>query len=488
MNVLFVTSEAYPLIKTGGLADVSGSLPRALAYLKLDVRLIMPAYQSVKNQIKKTHVIAQTEHYGYDIQILQTTLPGTRLKILLVDCPELFDRPGNPYLNEAGKEWPDNALRFALFNQVVVDVSLNRLNINWSVDVVHCNDWQSGLTPALLSRFEQHPATIFTIHNLAYQGLYPQQTFIDLGLPEDLWNYNGVEFHDMFSFIKGGLSFADCISTVSPKYAQEIQTKKFGYGLESLLKHRSDCLSGILNGIDTDVWNPGTDEFVEQKYNRRSIKNKLKNKLALQQQFGLEVSPEIPLIGLIGRLVEQKGLELILQSLPKLCKLSIQIVFLGSGQAEYETALQKIAKQYPSFIAVNLGYNEKLAHQIEAGADLFLMPSIFEPCGLNQLYSLRYGTIPIVTPVGGLADSVTDATEQHQSDQTATGFVLKQQTTKELVSTIKRAIEVYHRPDRWNQIQLNAMSKDHSWKNSAENYLQLYQQAITLNQSVTLRE
>lgn len=482
MNILFVTSEAYPLIKTGGLADVSGSLPRALGQMKQDVRLIMPAYQSVMKQLGTAKVISQTQHYGYDVKILKTTLPGTRIKTLLVDCPAAFDRPGNPYLNSAGNEWSDNALRFAIFNQAVVDVALNRLEFDWQVNVVHCNDWQTGLTPALLSLFKERPATVFTIHNLAYQGLYPKQIFFDLGLPHELWTHHGVEFHDLFSFIKGGLSFADCINTVSPQYAREIQTKQFGYGLQDLLIHRSDRLSGILNGIDNTVWNPGTDANIIRKYNSRSLKNKVDNKVALQKQLALKVDKTKPLVGLISRLVEQKGLDLILKCMPTLMKLPLQMVFLGSGDAKYEKALLRLAKKYPKSVAVKITYDEKLSHQIEAASDMFLMPSKFEPCGLNQLYSLRYATIPIVTAVGGLADSVTDASQQNISDKSATGFVLKQQTIKGLVATVQRALDVYQRPDDWRRLQLNAMSQDHSWKMSADRYLQLYQQAVAFNE------
>lgn len=478
MNILYVTSEVYPLIKTGGLGDVSGSLPRALLRQKQDVRILVPAYQSLLTKIGDVQEIAQTSHYGYTVRILQTILPGTRVKVLLVDCAPLFDRPGNPYLDSTGVEWHDNALRFALFCQVAVDIALNRLAFDWPVDVVNCNDWQSGLVPALLARFKKRPATVFTIHNLAYQGLYPKQTFLDLGLPADMWSMDGVEFHDYFSFIKGGLNFADRINTVSPQYAQEIQTEEFGFGLQKLLLARSDRLTGILNGIDTEVWNPGTDVYLEQKYNRRSLQKKSINKLKLQQLFSLSQNSEIPMIGLISRLVEQKGLDLILQSMPELLKMRLQMVFLGSGELHYQNELKKLAIAYPDTIAVHIGYDERLSHQIEAACDIYLMPSLFEPCGLNQFYSLRYGTIPLVTGVGGLADSVINYTDQSSADNSATGFVLEHKNAQSLVESMRLALRVYLQKNKWKQLQVTAMQQDFSWQSRANDYIQLYEQAV----------
>ena len=480
MNTLFATSEAYPLIKTGGLADVSGSLPRALAQNKQDVRLILPAYRSLLDKLKSVRRVAQTRHYNLDVEILQSTLPGSRLKVLLVSCPALFDRPGNPYLDATGQEWTDNALRFALFCQVIVDVAMNRLGLDWAVDVVHCNDWQTGLVPALLQSFDQRPATVFTIHNLAYQGVFPRQVFFDLGLPVELWTHHGVEFHDYFSFIKGGLSFADRINTVSPQYAKEIQSDEFGFGLQPLLLHRSERLSGILNGIDTGVWNPATDDYLLQKYNKRSLAKKIINKQWLQQHYALSDDSTIPVIGLVSRLVEQKGLDLILQAMPELLKLPFQWVFLGSGAAPYEAALMALAKAHPDSIAVTIGYDEQLSHRIEAGCDLYLMPSLFEPCGLNQFYSLRYGTLPVVTAVGGLADSVVGFT-QYEDIESATGFVLAHKTADGLLDTLRQALAVYRQPERWEQLQLNAMQQDFSWKKSAADYIELYRLALQDN-------
>jgi starch synthase len=480
-KVLFVSSEAYPLIKTGGLADVAGSLPRALQKRKQDVRLLLPGYRSVLAQIKQPQVVAETFHYGQKIRIIETCLPDSRVKVWLVDCPVAFDRTGNPYVGADGHDWPDNAFRFALFCQVAVDIALNRCNINWQADIVHCNDWQTALVPALLDCFSQRPATVFTIHNMAYQGIFDQQTFFDLGLPVELWHPEGVEFYNQFSFLKGGLAYADYINTVSPTYAGEIQQAEFGYGLDGLLRHRSERLNGILNGIDNDVWNPGKDLHIQYRYNQRTIKNKSLNKTELQTALKLPVDATIPMIGMISRMVEQKGFDTVIGALHELVKWPIQLVLLGNGQSYYQNTLIEWAKHYPKKIHVRIGYDETLSHRIEAAADLYLMPSLFEPCGLNQLYSLRYGTLPVVRNVGGLADSVCDTTEASIADNSATGFIITDNKPATLISTLQRALDYYLHPAIWRQLQVNAMSQDFSWQQSAEAYLSLYQQALENN-------
>jgi starch synthase len=480
-KILFVASEAYPLIKTGGLADVAGSLPRALQKRKQDVRLLIPGYRSVLAQIKTPSIIAETFHYGHKIRIIETTLPNSRVKTWLVDCPAAFDRPGNPYVDTAGNNWDDNAFRFALFCQVAVDIALNRCNIGWQADVVHCNDWQTALIPALLDGYSQRPATVFTIHNMAYQGLFDKQTFYNLGLPSALWHPGGVEFFDQLSFIKGGLVYADYINTVSPTYAQEIQLAEFGYGLDGLLRHRSDRLRGILNGIDNEVWDPGSDLHIPYRYNQRTLKNKSLNKTELQTALKLPVDANLPMLGMISRMVEQKGFDTVLGALPEIVKWPIQLVLLGNGQSYYENALKEWAKHYPKKIHLRIGYDETLSHRIEAAADLYLMPSLFEPCGLNQLYSLRYGTLPVVRNVGGLADSVCDTSETSIANNTATGFVITDNKPATLIKTLQRALLHYQTPDVWRQLQVNAMSQDFSWQQSAEEYLSLYQLAQASN-------
>jgi len=476
-RILFAASEAYPLIKTGGLGDVSGSLPRALLGLKQDVRLILPAYADVLDRAGRLKTVADFTLRHHSLRLLSGTLPGTRVPLYLVDCPELFNRPGNPYLAADGHPWPDNAWRYTLFAEAVVLLANNQLGLDWQPDLVHCHDWQTGLIPALLSRQAQRPATVFTIHNLAYQGLFPYQTFLDLGLPADLWHMDALEYHGQLSFIKGGLIFADQINTVSPSYALEIQTPEFGCGLDGLLRHRQAALSGILNGIDLKEWNPGTDPFLAQTYNRRSLPNKAMNKSVLQQNLGLQTQTDVLLIGFVGRLVEQKGVDILLDGLEKILTLPIQLALLGSGVAKFESAILNAAKRYPNRIAVKIGYSESLAHQIEAGADVFLMPSRFEPCGLNQMYSMHYGTPPVVRSVGGLADTVTDTTAATLATKSATGFVFSGDQGSDLYQTLTRACDFYRNKAHWRTIQLAGMSHDFSWQNSAQEYLKLYHAA-----------
>lgn len=477
-KILYITSEAFPLIKTGGLADVAGSLPAALLKQTQDVRLLLPAYPEVLSKITKSKKISVSSYYNLPVQIIETRLPGSNVIVWLVDCPAAFSRPGGPYTDKHGESWHDNALRFAVFCYAAVDIALNKLELSWQADVVHCNDWQTGLVPALLSLHAKRPATVFTIHNLAYQGLFDKQTFIDLHLPVELWHMNGLEFYDQLSFIKGGLAYADKITTVSPSYAREILQAEYGYGLDGLLNSRSQHLSGILNGIDGKYWNPGTDEHLKQKYNRRTLHKKSVNKTELQQQLSLPVDASIFMIGMVSRLVEQKGLDIILQSLTMLFTLPVQLVVLGTGETHYEIILSEWAQRHPDQLKVSIGYDEPLAHMIEAASDVYLMPSTFEPCGLNQLYSLRYGTLPVVTPVGGLADTVTDASETNIKNNTANGFVVKTQSATALLTTLQRALTLYQNPDTWRQLQTNAMSGDFSWQVSAERYIALYQQAL----------
>ncbi len=478
-KILFISSEAFPLSKTGGLGDVAGSLPNALLKQQQDVRLVIPAYRGTLEKLKQYTRIAQTRYYGLDVSIMESRLPGTKLSIWLVSCPSLFDRQGGPYNDEYGNGWKDNALRFAVFCHAAVDLAMDTFKNGWQPELIHCNDWQTGLVPALLSLRKNAPPSVFTIHNLAYQGIFDQQTFSDLHLPQELWHIDGVEFYDQFSFIKGGLSYATKINTVSPTYAKEICTSEHGYGLDGLLTHRQQDLSGIINGIDTKHWNPGTDEYLIEKYNARSLNKKSVNKTVLQEELGLDIDAQIPLIGMVSRLVEQKGLEIILQSLPELNKLALQIVILGTGDTHFEIQLAEWASEHPSMIKVIIGYDEALAHRIEAACDIYMMPSRFEPCGLNQLYSLRYGSLPVVTAVGGLVDTVRDAEYDKSHDIiNMNGFIMPSHDATGLISTIKRALSNYAEKKSWRQLQKNAMSDDHSWLNSAEQYIKLYQSAL----------
>jgi starch synthase len=473
-KILFVTSEAHPLIKTGGLADVCGSLPKALAELSQDIRLIIPNYQSLKTT-ENVRFLSSIRVDNRNINLLETSMPDSHVIVWLVDYPAYYNYPGNPYVDGEGEPWPNNAERFGLFCRIVTEVAMNRINQDWAPDIVHCNDWQSGLVPALLSLEENRPATVFTIHNMAYQGLFPSASAATLNLPGQLWHPAGLEFHSMLSFIKGGLVYADFITTVSPTYALEIQTPEFGYGLEGLLEYRKEFLGGIINGIDLDQWDAEKDPNILQCYNAKSLNKKLLNKAELQAKYGLPVDEDIPLFGLIGRLVEQKGIDLLLDCLSEMVTMNLQFVLLGSGDKVYEKALQAFADLHPDKIAIKIGYDESLAHLIEAGADVFIMPSRFEPCGLNQMYSQRYGTIPIVRKTGGLADTVIDALPETLRNQTATGIVFNEATPSALLEAIKRTLILYSMPDSWKKIQVNAMSKDFSWQRSAEQYLALYE-------------
>ena len=473
-KILFVTSEAHPLIKTGGLADVCGSLPKALAELSQDIKLIIPNYQALKTS-EKVRFICAIRVDNRNINILETRMPDSHVIVWLVDYPVYYNYPGNPYVDELGEPWPINAERFALFCRVAVEAAMDRVHQDWKPDIVHCNDWQTGLVPALLSLEQDRPSTLFTIHNMAYQGLFPGNAAASLNLPGKLWNPAGLEFHEMLSFIKGGLVYADYITTVSPTYALEIQTPEFGYGLEGLLDHRKEFLGGIINGIDLDIWNPETDPYITQHYTAATLNKKQLNKYELQRRFAFPANERIPLFGLIGRLVEQKGIDLILECLPEMAAMDMQFVLLGSGDKGFEKTLKSLAHQYPDKIAINIGYDESLAHLIEAGADIFLMPSRFEPCGLNQMYSQRYGTIPIVRKTGGLADTVVDTLPETLANHTASGIVFNEASSSSLLEAIKRAMILYSAPDIWKKMQTNAMKMDFSWQHSAEQYLALYQ-------------
>jgi starch synthase len=491
MDILFASSEAHPLVKTGGLADVSGSLPRAIKNSGHEIRLILPAYPAAVANADGLKLVAELSlpPAKTPVRLLQARLPHTRVKLLLVDAPAFFDRPGGPYSTPEGKDWPDNAARFALFGRAVTAVAMNRAGLDWKPELVHCNDWQTGLVPAFLSLEERSPRTVFTIHNLAYQGLFSWDQFQTLDLPLHWWSMELLEFHGKMSFIKGGLVFSDWITTVSPSYAREIRTAEFGCGLEGLLEHRKDRLTGILNGVDYQVWSPGRDRLLPHTYTARTLRLKLENKTILQKSFGLPVKAQTPVFGHVGRLVEQKGLDLILDLIPELLQRPMQLVFLGTGQPDLEQALLEAHRDHPTKIGVRIDYDEKLAHLLEAGADVFLMPSRFEPCGLNQLYSLRYGTPPIVRKTGGLADSVVDASGPNLYEHLANGFVFEEADPASLLQAIDRALNLYAQQRVWKDLVQTGMQEDFSWTRSAAAYLELYERVLRQHRSVpdTLR-
>ena len=485
MKILFASSEAHPLIKTGGLADVAGSLPRAIRHLHHDIRVVIPAYQSVLKQAEKFTLVAHLELEGVKqpVRILCGRLPGSTVTVYMVDSPEHFDRPGNPYTMKQGAEWPDNAERFTTFCRAIEALSLDAAGLDWQPDIIHCNDWQAALVLPLLDRHAVRPATIFTIHNLAYQGLFDWKIFKKLKLPADFWSMEAMEFHNQFSFIKGGLVFADWVTTVSPTYAEEIQTSKYGYGLEGLIGYRKDNLTGIVNGVDYSVWNPGRDILIPVQFAARSLTHKIENKQALQEHFKLPVDKTIPVLAVISRLVEQKGIDLILKIVPDLVKQNAQLIVLGSGDSKLETGIRDAVKKYPKQVAAHIGYDEALSHHIEAGADIFLMPSRFEPCGLNQIYSQRYGTVPIVRNTGGLADTVTDTTPETIESKTATGFSFSKAKATALLKTVECALGYYRQPEIWQQIVCTGMKQDFSWKRSAQLYIELYETVLTQRKS-----
>lgn len=486
MKILFVASEVYPLIKTGGLGDVAGALPVALHGLGEDVRVIMPAYPQVIDAVYSSYMShADDPHPGLslgdpfgvgEVRLYEATLPDTDVPLWLVDCPALYARTGNPYLQDNGEDWPDNHLRFALLAWAAAKCATRGNVTGWFPDVVHCNDWQSGLTPAYLHFWAGEavrPRTVFTIHNLQYQGLFDPDILPQIGLPHEAFAIDGLEFYGQASFLKAGLYYSDTVTTVSPTYAKEIQTPEFGVGMDGLLAARSERLRGILNGIDKNVWNPETDPWLGHHYSRRKITPKDLNKADLQREMHLPVKKSAPLFGVVTRLTEQKGIDMIIDILPDILESGAQVVVLGTGEAKWESALKALDQEYDN-LKVRIGYYEGLAHQITAGSDIFLMPSRFEPCGLTQMYALRYGSLPLVRHTGGLADTVIDCGE----DGEGTGFVFGPTDSKVLLATAKRAMRLYGRKTDWRKAQRKAMGQDFGWDSASVVYKNLYKSMI----------
>ncbi len=475
MKLLFAASEALPLVKTGGLADVAGALPGALAALGVDVRVVLPAYRGTLAQLLDPVRLGELDVRGQRFTVWSGCLPGSKLVHWLIDYPWLYARDGDPYHDAQHRPWNDNAWRYGCFSEAVARLAMGEASGGWKPDVVHCHDWQTGLVPAWLKLRDPAPRCVFTIHNLAYGGVFPRSQFNALGLPPGWWSLDGLEFHGQMSMLKAGLVFADAITTVSPTYAREIRTAAFGHGFEGLLEHLSARVSGILNGIDDALWNPASDPHLTQTYNAGSHRaGKHANRRAIQQELGLPQDDTAVLVGMIGRLTDQKGFDLLLAALPELLKLPIQLAVLGSGDKALEAALAREVLAAPGRIGLKLGFDEGLAHRIEAGSDLFLMPSRFEPCGLNQMYSQRYGTVPIVHRTGGLADTVTDATPRTLKQGTATGVVFEHADVGGVVWGVSRGVELIR--DEASRLSLihAGMSRDFSWSGSAKQYLALY--------------
>jgi starch synthase len=474
LKVLAVAPECYPLIKTGGLADVVGALPGAVAPLGCDMRVLLPLYPAVTENVGKCKAVhAYDDLFGGQAMIIASETQG--LKVFLLEAPHLFDRPGNPYLGADGGEWPDNHLRFAALSKVAADFGLGLLP-DWTPDVVHAHDWQAGLASAYLALSGKlRPKTVTTIHNLAFQGLFPATHLAALGLPASAFAPDGLEYFGQIGFLKAGLVYADAVTTVSPTYAMEIRTKALGMGLDGLLNARADPVIGILNGIDLDIWNPAEDEAIEAPYSARSPKKKAKNKAALQRRFGLEEKRDALLACVISRLTDQKGIDLIFEALPGFIEKGGQLVLLGSGDTALEKLAEDAAVEFAGHVGAVIGYDEDLSHQVQAGADMILIPSRFEPCGLTQLIGLRYGTLPLVARTGGLADTVIDANEAAIQAGSATGFQFAPTTAEALHFALERALQLYRQPDAWKAMQKRAMAHDVGWATSARKYIALYE-------------
>jgi len=489
MNILFVSPEVVPFAKTGGLADVAGAMPKYLGDFGHKVHIVMPLYKMVREKFPDlrpsgkmiTVPIGQTEQQA---TIWSTTLPGSDVPIHFLDNPSYFDREelyGNYKTEGAAKgDFPDNNARFTFLSRGALETAIA---LDFKPDVVHCNDWQSALTPIYIKTlYANHPffakcGTVFTVHNLAYQGIFWHWDITLTGLDWSIFNWRQLEFYGKLNLLKGGLVFSDVINTVSKQYAKEIQTPDFGFGLDGVLRDRSSDLFGIVNGIDYDVWSPDVDDLIPAKYSTDDHKGKAACKKALQEQNNLPTK-DVPLLGLISRLDNQKGFDILAPIIDELMKHDMQFVLLGTGDKRYHTLFENITKHYPDKAGINLTFNNKLAHEIEAGADMFLMPSRYEPCGLNQLYSLRYGTVPIVRSTGGLADTIVDATPEALADGTATGFSFEDYSGGALLDTIRRALKLYGNSAAWKKLMLTGMKQDWSWKRSAAEYVSLYETAI----------
>ncbi len=485
MRILHVCSELYPLLKTGGLADVTGALPQALANLGCDSRVLVPGFPAFMQGIHDKHLLIELESkFGAAIiKIYIGTIPHTNIKIYLIDAPELFDRKGNPYADARNQPYGDNYRRFALLGYVAMLIA-NNLDSSWKPQVVHGHDWHAGLTPAYLKAAELNcknrlAGSIFTIHNLAYQGSFPSHIFNELELPRQFFDMNGLECYGQVSFIKSGLFFSDKLTTVSPTYAKEIQSTEQGCGLNGLLSSRKYDLHGILNGVDSQVWNPAKDTFIASNYSAKSMAGKLKCKAALQERIGLEVQNDKPLFVVVSRLTDQKGLNLVLSGVSEIIKQGGQIAILGSGDTDIENAFKTLAQANPNRIAVQIGYDEEQAHRIIAGGDVILVPSKFEPCGLTQLYGLIYGTLPLVRHVGGLADTVTDCSLENLADGSANGFVFDAFDVDAFSRAIRRAFALYAKKTEWKRVQKLAMGNQFGWDKAAKQFLALYEQVAT---------
>lgn len=480
MKVLQVAAEAVPLVKTGGLADVVGALPDALARAGVSSRLLLPGFAAVQEAFSAVRPLATLPcPWGARPPQLMTG----RLKPLgdapayFVKAPDLYERPGGLYSDPTGAAWPDNHRRFAPLAWAARALARGT-DAAWRPDVVHAHDWHAGLAPAALAHAAQPVASVMTIHNLAYQGLFPAQSFLDLDLPAAAWGLDGVEFWGQLSFMKAGLHHAQALSTVSPTYAREILDPSMGCGLDGVLRAHPGGVAGILNGVDYGVWHPGSDPLIPHRFDARRLQGKALCKAALQQAQGLAVQTRAPLMAVVSRLTSQKGLDLLLQVLPQALDEGTQLVVLGQGDPPLEAGFAAAAAQHPGRVTLLRAHDEALAHQIFAAADVVLIPSRFEPCGLTQLYAMAYGALPLVHHVGGLADTVQDCTLEALEDGVATGFAFHRFEPAALRAALRRAQLLWQRPDQWSRVQQRAMAQRFDWDRAAKAYGALYEQAI----------
>jgi len=474
MKILFVASEGLPYSKTGGLADVVEALPKALRAMGHEVAVLLPRYHA--NRAQSVLISSVTVALGNQVRFpaIVEAEPVNGVRYFFVDDPPFFDRP-ELYGDRSG-DYPDNAERFAEFSRAAIEF-MKRV---WLPDVVHCHDWQSALVPVLLrtqhteDRAVRSLPVVFTIHNLAYQGMFDASALDSIGLPNSLFSVDALEFFGRVNYLKGGLIFADYLTTVSRRYAKEIQTAEYGCGLEGVIRGRGDRLVGILNGVDYTAWNPETDKLIAQNYSAQNLAGKRACKKDLLAYFRLPEDLERPLIGIVSRFADQKGFDLIAEVADEMMKEDVALVVLGTGQSEYERLFKQLSDKYPKRMGAKIGYDNNLAHKIEAGADMFLMPSRYEPCGLNQIYSLRYGTVPVVRATGGLDDTVQNFVPKTQQ---GTGFKFEEYTGSAMLECLRSALGTFRDPNAWQAVQGNGMAKDFSWKASAASYVTLYEAA-----------
>ncbi|MCC7201672.1 MAG: glycogen synthase GlgA [Nitrospirae bacterium] len=479
LSILYCTPEVTPFSKTGGLGDVAGSLPRALAAAGCDIRVITPKYAGINESLHKLKKVAENISFKIGTRdetggLYKGTLPGSRIPVYFVSSGKYFNR--KELYQEGGKDYVDNMERFSFFSMMALH-SMERLG--WQPDIIHCNDWQTALIPVYLKTFLRtaNIRTLFTIHNLGYQGLFGMDKLPLTGLDWSLFRMNGLEFYGQINLLKGGIVFSDIVTTVSPTYSREIQTKEYGCGLEGVLQEHSKNLYGIINGVDYDEWDPSADNHISVKYGIKSIIRKKDCKGDLQKNCGLPVS-DAPLIGMVSRLDDHKGYDILAEIMDELMQLDIQMVMLGTGRAKYQDMFRKFKEKYPAKLSVNLFFDNTLAHKIEAGADLFLIPSKYEPCGLSQLYSFRYGTIPVAHKTGGLADTITDYLPSTIAGKTATGFLFSHYSPDDLLKAILLALCVYDDKKAWKNLVTAGMKSDFSWKQPAKEYLGLYKKIL----------